>query len=580
MRARVGTSELASRIPLLRILLLASLVLVAAGYWNLQVIHGGGYRQEAVRNSLRRENLPPLRAPILDRKQRVLAEMVPVYELWWSPERAVNADASLEWISSVLGELDREADHWQPTSGSRLVAEDLGLDQVAQVEAHWQNYEDFAVRVGRRRLYRQGPNSAHLVGYLGAPTQQDLEGNSGLTGDMRVGRAGLEQQHDRELRGRAGERQVVVDSHGRLREEQSRRSPQSGSPLVLTIDLDLQQLARDLLGERIGAVVAMDVRDGNVLAMVSTPSFDPNIFSQRLDPQAWSDLISAPHNPLQDRTVQSAYSPGSVYKIVSAAAGLGERLIDPNKTVYCAGSMVVYGRRTRCWYRPGHGRTNLRSALRDSCDVYFYDLAQRLDIDILAGYSRKFGLGQATGVGLPSERSGLVPSRAWKRAERNEPWYPGETVSVSIGQGPILATPIQMARLLAVVATEGQLVKPRLVQSRPKESESTDLDRGHLRLIAEGLAEVVADGTGKSAKSEIVAIAGKTATVQVVEQVTWTKNEDLPVELRDHSWFASYAPVEDPELVVVVFVEHGGAGSQSAAPLAKALHERYFSSRI
>ncbi len=577
MRARVEKAEFSNRVRLVRWVFLSALAIIVAGYWDLQLIHGEEYRQLAFRNSLRRETLDPLRGQIVDRHNRVLAETVPVYELRWSPESASDPAASLVFVTSLLGnELSPDAERWRFSGGERLIAEDLGLDQVARVEASWGNYPDLTVEVGRRRLYRQGPNSAHLIGYLGDPTERDLASRSNLRGVDQLGRTGVERTYDEQLRGQPGERRVIVDSRGRLQDEQSRRSPQTGLKLRLEIDLELQQLAQELLGDRVGVVVAMDPRDGAVRAMVSTPSYDPNIFSRRLNQQAWTELTTAPHNPLQDRAVQSAYSPGSVFKVVSAAAGLGERLITPQSKVYCSGSAVLYGRRTRCWYRPGHGWVNLKSAIEESCDVYFYDLAKQLDIDVLAAYARRFGLGSPTGIDLPTETTGLVPDRSWKRSARKEPWYPGETVSVVIGQGPILTSPVQIARMMAVIATEGDLPTLHLSNQANVDPQSTQLNKEHLRLIREALGAVVEDGTGRSARSELVAIAGKTATVQVVEQVTWTSNEDLRAEHRDHSWFASFAPIDDPQLVVVAFVEHGGAGSQAAAPIARAIHERYF----
>lgn len=577
MRARTGKKELANRVPALRWVLLGGLALIAAGYWNLQVIHGEEYRERAFRNSLRREVLPAQRGQIADRDGRILAETVPVYELWWNPAHSRNVNVTLGFVDGLLrGGVDRTAERWHPQPGRRLVAEDLGLDQVAWVEARWSEYPDLRIEVGRRRLYRQGANAGHLTGYLGDPTQRDLSARRELRGTDRVGRTGLERIYDGSLRGEPGRREVVVDSRGRPREEQSRLSPRTGERLNLAVDLELQQLARDLLAERVGAVVALDPRDGEVLALVSTPSYDPNVFSRRLNAAAWKGLITAPYNPLQNRPVQSAYSPGSVFKIVTAAALLGEGIVSPTATEYCAGSTVMYGRRTRCWKRGGHGWVNLRTAIRESCDVYFYHQAPKLDIDVLAAYARRFGLGERTGIDLPGEAAGLVPSREWKRSARSEPWYPGETVSTVIGQGPVLVTAMQMARMMAAVANGGSLVEPHLASVAEGQGRPTDIDPRHLALIGDALAEVVADGTGRSARSEVVQIAGKTATVQVVEQVTWTTNEELPVEHRDHSWFASYAPVEDPELVVVAFVEHGGAGSRSAAPIARAIHERYF----
>jgi len=323
-------------------------------------------------------------------------------------------------------------------------------------------------------------------------------------------------------------------------------------------------------------VVALDPRTGGVLTMASSPSYDPNIFTRRLAREEWEGILKAPHDPLQNRTLQNTYSPGSVFKIVIAMAGLGEREITPEDTVVCGGATRIYNHQFRCWKRQGHGRVNLRQAIRDSCDVYFYHLGQRLGIDRIARYARMFGLGSLTGIEIGGEKAGLVPDETWSLASRGTPWYPGETISVAIGQGPLLVTPVQIASMMAIVANGGMRVKPHLVAGEV-ERLPTGLDPEDLVIVREALSAVVNDnGTGSASRMPDLEVAGKTATVQVVEQVTWLDSDELPYERRDHAWFASFAPLDDPQLVVVVFVEHGGHGSQAAAPLAKLVYETYF----
>ena len=349
-----------------------------------------------------------------------------------------------------------------------------------------------------------------------------------------------------------------------------------GEELALELDSRLQQAVARLLEDRVGAVVALDPNTGGVRTMVSSPSYDPNIFTRRLVPEQWEAIVEAPHDPLQNRTMQNAYSPGSVFKIVLALAGLSEGEITPDSSVVCNGAASHYNHRFRCWKRQGHGRVRLHEALRDSCDVYFYDLGKRLGIDRIARYARRLGLGSRTGIEIGGEKAGLVPDEPWSLKARGTPWYAGETISVSIGQGPLLVTPLQIARLMAMVANGGWLVQPHLVEGETVR-QYAGFDPAHLALIRQALSAVVNEGgTGGAAAVEGLEVAGKTATVQVVEQVTWIDASDLPYERRDHAWFASFAPAEDAELVVVAFVEHGGHGSQAAAPVAKLVYEIYY----
>jgi len=313
--------------------------------------------------------------------------------------------------------------------------------------------------------------------------------------------------------------------------------------------------------------------------MVSAPSYNPNIFSRRLDRDAWRNLIEAPEDPLQNRVIQNTYSPGSVFKIVMAAAGLSEGIIGPEETVWCGGSTKIYNRRWRCWKQAGHGHVSLHRALKESCDVYFYHLGQELGITRIADYSRQLGLGQPTGIDLMGEREGLVPDPAWSERQRGTPWYPGETISVAIGQGPVLVTPLQIAALMASVASGGYRVTPHVAaDARADERQQLSVEPWIFERIGEALWSVVNDqrGTGSAARVPGIEVAGKTGTVQVVAQKTWIKSEELPYEQRDHAWFASYATAGDKQLVVVVLVEHGGHGSTAAAPLAKRLYEIYF----
>jgi penicillin-binding protein 2 len=375
---------------------------------------------------------------------------------------------------------------------------------------------------------------------------------------------------------------VVVDSRGQLLREYGRVPAVPGEDLTLSLDLELQQEAASWLDgpDKVGAIIVMDPRNGELLALVSSPSFNSNLFTHRLQEDDWQALLEAPNNPLENRAVQNAYSPGSTFKMIMATAGLSERLIDEHTRVSCSGEVTIYNHPFRCWRKEGHGSVDVRSALEHSCDVFFYHLGQRLGIERIARYSRLFGLGALTGIDIPGEKEGLVPDGAWSLRARHQPWYPGETISVAIGQGPMLLTPLQMAAMTSVVANGGYRVVPHLVKNLPSPPpQRLGLDPHILEVVRQGLWAVVNDpgGTAYGAQFPPAAqIAGKTGSVQIIHQAVRTKAETLPFKLRDHGWFTSFAPEPSPRVVVSVFVEHGGSG-HNAAPIAKAIYEKYLS---
>jgi penicillin-binding protein 2 len=584
-QVREHKEDLLQRLPRLQLVLFGFFLLIAARFWFVQVVSGDYYLELAENNRVRELRLKAPRGLIYERQGRLLAENVPSYNLSLDPSRSQDLDKALSFaercLSQPAAELREALDEGGGAGSFRpvLIAEALSLSEVAAIEAAALEFPEFAVEVGHLRLYRNGPITAHTLGYLGEVNQRDLASDAIplKPGDL-VGRKGVELAFDETLRGVDGQRAVIVDSRGRLKEEYGRDPAQSGQNLNLGLDLDLQQAAARYFEGKAGAAVALDPATGEIRAMVSAPSYNPNIFSRRLDRDAWRNLIEAPEDPLQNRVIQNTYSPGSVFKIVMAAAGLSEGVIDPEETVWCGGSTKIYNRRWRCWKRAGHGHVSLHRAIKESCDVYFYHLGKELGIERIAKYSRQLGLGSPTGIDLMGEREGLVPDPDWSTRRRGTPWYPGETISVAIGQGPVLVTPLQIASLMAAVANSGYQVRPRVVESPSIEKERLTVEPWVFERIGAALWSVVNDqrGTGSAARVAGIEVAGKTGTVQVVRQTTWIKSKDLPYEQRDHGWFASYATAGDKQLVVVVLVEHGGHGSTSAAPLAKRLYEIYF----
>lgn len=586
MQVREHREDLVRRVRLLTGLAVGFLVLIAGAFWSVQIVHGDYYRGLAEHNRLRKV---PVRAPrglIYDREGLPLVENVPSYDLLIDRSRSLDLEASVRFAAGILGrpeeELRRALERARsaPALEPARVAADLTLGQVSRFEAKRLEHPEFEIDVRHLRLYRHGPRTAHILGYLGEVSRHEMEVSDGAyePGEL-VGKKGVERTYDLHLRGDDGERVVVVDSRGRVLEEYSRERASPGRELTLSLDLELQQEAARLMQDRVGAVVALDPRTGEIRALYSAPSYNSNLLARGVSRAQWQEILDAPHHPLQNRATQSTYSPGSVFKVIVGAAGLAEGVVDEDSSFYCGGATTIHKHRFRCWKRGGHGRVSLREALKGSCDIYFYNVGKLLGIDRLAHYARLFGLGSPTGVELEGERRGLVPDAPWSLEVRQHPWYPGETISVSIGQGPLLVTPLQVASMTAAVANGGRRIVPHLRAGENHETgERLSLPARVLEAVRDGLWAVVNAPGGTAGRSRLrgVDMAGKTGTVQVVAQETWTENEDLPEEYRDHAWFASFAPTDEPELVVVVFVEHGESGSRTAAPIARAIYETYF----
>lgn len=586
---REHREELVERVRILAGVMTGLLVAIASGFWYVQIAQGQYYRELAENNRLRKLPIIAPRGLIFDRRGRLLVENLPSYNLMIDRSRSTDLERSLTFAAAALGRplasLEELLERYRgvPEFKPVLLAENMTLAQVARIGVKQLEYPEFEVEVQQSRLYRHREQTAHVIGYIGEATPAEIEAADGAVapGDV-TGKKGVERRYDAELRGKDGERVVVVDSRGQLLREYGRVPAVPGHDLTLSLDLDLQQEAAGLLDgpDKVGAIIVMDPRNGELLALVSSPSFNSNLFTHRLQEDDWQALLEAPNNPLENRAVQNAYSPGSTFKIVMATAGLSEHLIDETTRVNCSGSVTIYNHPFRCWRKEGHGSVDVRQALEHSCDVFFYHLGQRLGIERIARYARIFGLGAPTGIDIPGEKEGLVPDGAWSLKARHQPWYPGETISVAIGQGPMLLTPIQMAAMTAVVANGGYRVVPHLVKNLPSPpAEKLALDAHVLAVVRQGLWGVVNDagGTAYSVQFPPAAqVAGKTGSVQVIAQKQRIKAETLPFKYRDHGWFTSFAPADAPRLVVSVFVEHGGSG-HVAAPVAKAMYEKYLS---
>ncbi len=577
-------------------------VLVARLFW-LQVLQGEEFRQSAERNSVRTRRVEAPRGIVFDRAGAILVDSRPSFDVLVVPSEVPDLDRTLLRVSRLAG-LDpveaREA-IGQPRGAARFqalrVGHDLPRDAVARVEDHLFALDGVSTHVAPVRSYIHGALGAHVLGALGEISARQLE-NRAYAGYRRgdvIGSRGVEALLDRQLRGQPGGVNVLVDAHGRELDRLDEVDAVPGRNVVLTLDLRVQTAAETALGEtgRTGAVIALDPSSGAVLALASSPGFDPNRFASGIDHDEWAALTSDPLHPLQDRALQGQYPPGSTYKAITAIAGLEEQAITPQWTTYCSGSYRLGRRRYRCWKRAGHGEVSLHRALVESCDVYFYQVAQRVGIERLAYYARELGLGSATGIDLGGEMSGLVPTSAWKLRRFSEVWVEGETLSAGIGPGFNLLTPIQLARAYAAIGNGGTLWRPFVVRE-VRDPEGPTLERFDaqrtaqvpvsaqtLALVGRALRGVVHDphGTGYIMRGLPGGIeaAGKTGTAQVIAlaQDVPEDDESIPIAHRDHAWFVTYVPPENPRIVVAVIVEHGGHGGSAAAPVARRVVEAF-----
>jgi penicillin-binding protein 2 len=594
MRVRENRRELSRRIEVARVLVGAVFALLAVSYWYVQIARGEYYFGLSENNRLRSVKVTAPRGFIFDRNGVALVENEPAYNLQLYRRETKDLPGSEAFAVGVLklpleqvrARVERALRN--PEFEAVPIAENLRIEEVASIEARAPEHPEFAVAVSQRRLYAHGVVASHALGYLAEATADQIKAAPGgyTLGDW-IGQKGIEATYETLLMGVNGERRVVVDSHGREMAEQSRTPAQPGKNLFTTIDLELQRVAEEYFRDRVGSAVALDPRTGEILALVSSPSYDPNWFTRRVTGEQWSQLTDDPHHPLLDRAIQNTFSPGSTIKPFLAYGALAGGLVDPEARVFCPGYVSFYGRTFHCHMKKGHGWVNLRDAIKVSCDVYFYTLGRRLGIERIAEIARGFGLGEPTGIDLQFEKGGLVPSEEWALAKRHARWYPSETISVAIGQGPLLVTPIQLARALSGLVENGRLPTPHLflasqdprtgerLRYRAEVRQGPTLEPSRAAIVKDGMRAVLNEpgGTAYLSRVEGVDAAGKTGTAQVVGRESGLAAEG---NYEDHAWFIGFAPVANPQIVVVVFVENGGHGSSAAAPLAQQLFARRF----
>ena len=596
-------TQLKKRTDAATLIIIFFIAVIITRLWFLQIHNGSAYSAKADNNRVRMLDVIAPRGNIMDSEGRTIITNRPSFNIVWVKEDSPDPDEIIKKLSLILDEeiADLLKKVREATDNPRhipiLLKEDIDWKTLVYIENNHYDLPGVRIEVLPRRNYLFEDFGSHMIGYTGEISQEELEESKAeiYQGGDQIGKRGFEKFYEEELRGEKGTLYMEVDAHGFEQRQLKGKEPLPGNDLQLTIDLDLQLEAENALAGKAGAVIAMDVNSGRILAFASAPPVHLEDFVGGISTSNWQALLNDIKRPLVHKTIQGQYPPGSTYKVVTALAGLSKGVIDANTVFYCSGSMVFGNRRYGCWKEGGHGPVSLHRALAESCDVYFYQVGLRVGVDALAEYANRMGLGHKTGIDFEYEKSGLIPTANWKKLAKGERWQEGETLSISIGQGFNLVTPLQVCQMTSALANGGTLYKPFLVEkildpegqvvkdfAPTVEVELAGMDK-YLELIRDGLVGAVNDrhGTGKEARLKGITVAGKTGTAQVVtmEKFKEVSEEDVEYKHRDHAWFTSFAPAENPEIAVTVLVEHGGHGGSAAAPVAKKVLAKYFAKK-
>lgn len=549
----------------------------------LQFVHGAEFATQAEGNRIKLQLLIPPRGIIKDRFGVALAANQVNYRLVLEGDDRASARASLKALIPLMKLSDNEVK--QLTDAIRhakvgvpiLVREHLTWDEVARIQFHLPDLAAAAIDEGQWRHYPFADHASHLIGYIGKLSEDEIDDDDPLSKhpDMKIGKNGIEQLYDEQLRGIAGSRQIEVNATGSPVRELGKKEAERGTMLPLAIDSRLQEFCVQRLGEESGAIVVMDVENGEVLALASVPAFDPNEFSKGIRSDYWKALNANPKAPLLNKAIAGQYPPGSTFKMMTGLAGLKSGKFTAESHVHCNGTFYLGNHPFTCWKVEGHGTLTMAEALEQSCDVFFYTVAHEVGIDIMAATAHDFGLGAKTGLGLRGEQSGIVPSPQWKKKARNEAWNPGETINSAIGQGDTLCTPIQLATMMARLVNGGKKIMPKLLTTEPTKADGViDVKPEHLAVILDGMNRVTNSPRGTAHAAAIkepgMEYGGKTGTSQVKKLLVHGQNQnELPWEFRHHAWFGGFAPVHQPKYCCAVIIEHGGGGASTAAPVAR-----------
>lgn len=576
--------------------LFLSSILLGRMYY-LQVLESDRYKTLAEENRISTRLLAPPRGLIFDRFGQPMAQNNQNFRvLVISEQTEGNLNATLEALNKILpltdGEIQRirkdvrRSRDFTPVT----IRENLTWEQMAAIQLNAPDLPGIIIDEGLSRFYPFKESAAHVIGYVGAVSEEEIASGNPLLKlpGFRVGKSGIELEYNTALCGKEGAQRVEVNAVGRVIREIERDEGIPGTTLPLTIDMRLQKIAYEKMKNESGAAVLLDIYTGEVLALVSTPSFDPNKFNRGLSNEEWEEISTNEKNPLLNKALGGLYSPGSTFKMVVALAALEAGVIRPDTKIFCGGHIMMGSHRFHCWKAGGHGNVDLKEALMHSCDIYFYEVARRTGIDKIAAMAKRFGFGMPTGINLPGEKSGLMPTRRWKELILGEQWLQGDTYNTGIGQGYVLATPIQLAVMAAVLANDGYKIKPTILVPENRDTsvssgENLNISKTYLQLMREGMFNVVnaAKGTAKTARLNVDGklIAGKTGTTQV-KRISMKEREEglrsqdeLPWEDRNHALFVSFGPTDNPRYALAVVIEHGGGGASTAAPVARAIME-------
>jgi len=562
-------------------------------FWKIQILDHEKYWKKSEANRVREIVLPAQRGLITTRNSEIIANNIASFKVSIIRENCKNIDESCQKIAQLLNlevsVLKERINRYEslPAFVPIVVKDNLSRKEVSIVESRRLEFPELIIQAEPKRYYPYGIFASHVIGYLQEPSLEEIKMDiyrEMRLGDL-VGKIGIEKEYEAKLKGEEGRVIEIVDSLGKKKDEIARLEPLKGQNIMLTLDFDLQKKAEELLEGNEGSIVILDPRTGEILALASYPNFDPNKFINRFTPTEWIDLINNPEFPLENRAIRGLYSPGSIFKLVMALAALDLNIITDRTLFFCSGNIVIYGHPFSCWFKPGHGNIDLYNGIRHSCNIYFYQLGKRLGIEEISVYARMLGYGMKTGIDLSGEKDGLVPDPDWKERVRNAPWYPGETISVSIGQGPLLTTPLQVACHTAIIANRGRKITPHLLMSdnsisSEREGQEWVPDKMLIKIkksvfekVIKGMWKAVNEnGTARAARIDGYDVCGKTGSTQTVSKET---SEKLEKEVKTHSWFTGFAPKSDPKVVITVLVEYGGLGGATAAPIANKLFDLY-----
>lgn len=584
---RDDTKFALGRIAVFQYVAVAVFLFLIAGFWILQIRDHEANSTLAERNRIKTVPLLAPRGKILDRDGRVIVDNQPAFVVQLTQE-----NLKMEHLAPIAEGLHLDLDDLKATvkryaAGKRYspipIKRDITPAELTFIDSHRDpgTFPELELVQEPRRLYPQNGLAAHVIGYVGEVSEAELNSSEFANysqGDL-VGKSGLERQYNDILKGVDGQRRVVVDVAGREHQVLESVEATPGQNLQLTIDVDLQAVAELALDGKKGAVVAIDPRDGSVLAMVSRPAFDPNLFAGHISAANWKSLTDNPDNPLLNRAIQAQFAPGSTFKPLVAMAGLETGTIDDNFSVRCNGGANFYGRFFKCWTKGGHGSVDVHAGIVHSCDVFFYTLGNKLGIDNIAEYAEEAGIGKKTGIDLPGEAEGLMPSSKWKLRTQREKWYAGETISVAIGQGAVTVTPIQLASAIGGMANGGVWFKPHLVKmaAAPDAARKENWNPDNIAKVVSGMYGVVNEGGGTGAAAAIpgIPVSGKTGSAQRVSNELRKSGKLEKGDLEDNGWFVAFAPRENPEIVLAVLLE-GGEHGGLAAPTARDIIKAYF----